>query len=226
MASWTVAHYQRGGMRHTYLVVRYRQLGVLRQLCFASPEWLTQAGMCPGTYRDVPASSGVTTTARGHHVSLCYAPAMTEKRLAGILDKLNTMLSEWRESRHRPHDNIDAWLRTRRWTVSEAGHTSNSLEDWALARPYGLHDMLDSEVRKLLAHGRVELMKGADPEQAAEFERALRRDRDRLRKARDRADVLKTDPRWRIEELNSGPLRKLSMLRMTDPAGHFIGIVR
>ena len=32
--------------------------------------------------------------------------------------------------------------------------------------------------------------------------------------------MLKTDPRWRIEELNSGPLRKLSMLRMTDLAGH------
>ena len=64
------------------------------------PEWLTQAGICPGTYRDVrrlPASSafsGVTATARGHYVSLCYAPAMTEERLAGILDKVNTMLSE------------------------------------------------------------------------------------------------------------------------------------
>ena len=93
------------------------------------PEWLTQAGMCPGTYRDVgrlPASSafsGVTTTARGHHASLCYAPAMTEERLAGILAKLNTMLSEWRESRHRPHDTIDEWLRTRRWWVREKGHT-------------------------------------------------------------------------------------------------------
>ena len=68
--------------------------------------------------------------------------------------------------------------------------------------------MLDSEVRELLADGRVEQMAGADPEQAAEFERVLQRDRDRLRKARNRADVLKTDPRWRIEELNSGPLRK------------------
>ena len=63
-------------------------------------------------------------------------------------------------------------------------------------------------------------MVGADPEQAAEFERLLQRDRDRLRKARNRAEVLIMDPRWRIEELNSGPLRKLSMLRMTDPAGH------
>ena len=114
---------------------------------------------------------------------------MTEERLAGILDKLNTMLSEWSENRHRPLDNIDEWLRTRRWAVSAAGHTSNSLEEWALALPYELHDMPDSEVRKLLADGRVELMKGADPEQAAEFERALRRDRDRLRKARNLADV-------------------------------------
>ena len=149
MASWTVAQYQRGGIRHTYLVVRYSQLGVygncasLHQVCDDDsvedvkltyialwvgritlwpevlrcwrPEWLTQAGMCPGTYRDVPASSafsGVTTTARGHHVSLCYAPTMTEERLAVILHKLNNMLSEWRESRHRPHDNIDEWLRT------------------------------------------------------------------------------------------------------------------
>ena len=89
-----------------------------------------------------------------------------------------------------------------------------------LARPYDLHDVLDSEVRELLADGRVEQMVGADPEQAAEFERVLQRDRDRLRKARNGAEVLKADPRWRIEELNSGPLRKLSMLRMTDPAGH------
>ena len=44
---------------------------------------------------------------------------MTEERLAGILAKLNTMLSEWRESRHRPHDTIDEWLRMRRWWVKE-----------------------------------------------------------------------------------------------------------
>ena len=80
--------------------------------------------------------------------------------------------------------------------------------------------MLDSEVRELLADGLVEQMVDADPEQAAEFERVLQRDRDRLRKARHRAEVLMMDPRWRIEELNSGPLRKLSMLRMTDPVGH------
>ena len=82
--------------------------------------------MCPGTYRDVPASSafsGVTKTPRGHHASLCYAPVMAEERLAGILAKLNTMLSEWRESRHRPHDTIDEWLRMRRWWVREKGHT-------------------------------------------------------------------------------------------------------
>jgi len=130
------------------------------------------------------------------------------------------MLSEWRESRHRPRDNIEEWLRTRRWMVSEKGHTSHSLEDMVLARRYELHDMLDSEVRELLADGRVEAMVGADAEQAAEFERVLQRDRDRLHKARKRAEVLMRDPMWRIEELNSGPLRKLSMLRMTDPAGH------
>ena len=71
--------------------------------------------------------------------------------------------------------------------------TSNSLEDWALALPYDLHDMLDSKVRKLLADGRVEAMNGADPEQAAELERVLRRDRDRLHKARKRAAVLETE---------------------------------